>query len=87
MDIFKGKGSHNQGGPEHINRRKKESKNRLKAGDMKREERQIYYYTSRNIGERKKVYCTRLDYLFLKLYYDIEGLTPDEYEEYKAATR
>ena len=40
---------------------------------MKRAERQIYYYTSRNTGERKKVYCTRLDYLFLKLYYDIDG--------------
>lgn len=67
--------------------REKESKNRLNARDMKREERQIYYYTSRNTGERKKVYCTRLDYLFLKLYYDIDGLSPDEYEEYKAATK
>lgn len=67
--------------------REKESKNRLKERDMKREERQIYYYTSRNTGERKKVCCTRLDYLFIKLYYDINGLTPDEYEEYKAATR
>ena len=71
----------------HDTERKKESKNRLKERDMKREERQVYYYTSRNTGERKKVYCTRLDYLFLKLYYDIDGLTPDEYEEYKAATR
>mgnify|MGYP001777310096 CR=1 FL=1 len=87
MDIFKGKGSYTQGSTEHINRREKESKNRLKDRDMKREERQIYYYTSRNTGERRKVYCTRLDYLFLKLYYDIDGLTPDEYEEYKAATR
>ena len=87
MDIFKVEGSHTQGGTKHINRRKKESKNRLKTTDMKRAERQIYYYTSRNTGERKKVYCTRLDYLFLKLYYDIDGLTPDEYEEYKAATR
>ena len=72
---------------ERTTERKKESKNRLKERDMKRAERQIYYYTSRNTGERKKVYCTRLDYLFLKLYYDINGLTPDEYEEYKAATR
>ena len=63
--------------------RAKESKNRLKERDMKK----IYYYTSRNTGERRKVYCTRLDYLFLKLYYDINGLTPEEYEEYKAATR
>ena len=30
--------------------REKESKNRLKERDMKREERQIYYYTSRNTG-------------------------------------
>ena len=87
MDIFKDKRNHTQGGTKHINRRGKESKNRLKEKDMKREERQIYYYTSRNTGERKKVYCTRLDYLFLKLYYDIDGLTPDEYEEYKAATK
>lgn len=87
MDFFKGKGNHTQGGTKHINRREKENKNRPNARDMKREERQIYYYTSRNNGERKKVYCTRLDYLFLKLYYDINGLTPDEYEEYKAATR
>ena len=54
---------------------------------MERAERQIYYDRSRYTGERKKVYCTRLDYLFLKLYYDIDGLTPDEYEEYKAATK
>ena len=66
---------------------RRESKNRLKARDMKRETKQIYYYTSRNTGERKKVYCTRLDYLFLKLYYDINGLTPEEYEEHKAATK
>ena len=87
MDIFKGERIRTQGGTKHITERKKETKNRLKGRDMKREERQIYYYTSRNTGERKKVYCTRLDYLFLKLYYDINGLTPDEYEEYKAATR
>ena len=54
---------------------------------MKSETKQIYYYTSRNTGEREKVYCTRLDYLFLKLYYDINGLTSEEYEEYKAATK
>ena len=34
MDIFKGKGSHNQKGTKHINRREKESKNRLKERDM-----------------------------------------------------
>ena len=67
--------------------REKESKNRLNAREMEREEKQIYYYTSKNTGKREKVCCTRLDYLFLKLYYDINGLTPDEYEEYKAATR
>ena len=54
---------------------------------MKSETKQIYYYTSRNTGEHKKVYCTRLDYLFLKLYYDINGLTSEEYEEYKEATK
>ena len=87
MDILKVKRSHTQGGTKHITEREKETKNRLKERDMKREERQVYYYTSRNTGERKKVYCTRLDYLFLKLYYDIDGLSPDEYKEYKAATR
>lgn len=54
---------------------------------MKREERQIYDYKSRSTGERKKVHCTRSEYLYIKLCYDINGLTPDEYEEYKAATR
>lgn len=87
MDIFESERIRTQGCTKHITEREKERKNRLKAIDMKREERQIYYYTSRNNGERKKVYCTRLDYLFLKLCYDINGLTPDEYEEYKAATR
>ena len=87
--MIRSTGRHSKGkrSKERTTEREKETKNRLKAIDMKREERQIYYYTSRNNGERKKVYCTRLDYLFLKLYYDINGLTPDEYEEYKAATR
>ena len=50
---------------------------------MKRE----YYYTSKNTGKSVKVYCTRLDYLSLKLWYDINGLSPAEFEEYKAATK
>lgn len=50
---------------------------------MKRE----YYYTSKNTGKREKVCCTRSEFLYIKLCYDINGLTPDEYEEYKAATK
>ena len=53
---------------------------------MKREEKQVYYYTSKNTGKREKVCCTRLDYLFLKLCYDVNGLSLAEFEEYKAAT-
>ena len=34
MDIFESKGSHTKRGTEHINRREKESKNRLKERDM-----------------------------------------------------
>jgi hypothetical protein len=49
----------------------------------KKEERQTYYYTSRNTGKREKVFCTRPDFLFLKFHYDIHGLTADEYHEYK----
>ena len=54
---------------------------------MKRETRQVYYYTSRNTGKREKVCCTRREFLYIKLCYDANGLTPEEYEEYKAATR
>ena len=54
---------------------------------MKREEKQTYNYTSKNTGKREKVCCTRSEYLYMKLCYDVNGLTPDEYEEYKAATR
>lgn len=49
----------------------------------KKEEKQIYYYTSRNTGKREKVFCSRYEYLFLKFHYDINGLTADEYLEYK----
>ena len=54
---------------------------------MKREERQIYYYTSSNTGKREKVCCTRSEYLFMKLFYDVNGLSPEEFAEYKAATK
>lgn len=50
---------------------------------MKGEERKIYYYTSRNTGKREKVFCSRPDFLFLKFHYDIDGLSADEYAEYK----
>ena len=54
---------------------------------MKRGMKETYYYTSKNTGKREAVCCTRSEYLFMKLCYDANGLSPDEYEEYKAATR
>lgn len=54
---------------------------------MKRETRQIYYYTSKNTGKREAVYCTRSEYLYIKLCYGTNGLSPDEFEEYKAAAQ
>lgn len=53
---------------------------------MKKEEKQTYYYTSRT-GKREKVFCTRYDYLYLKFHYDIDGLSPDEYAEFKSMTK
>lgn len=50
---------------------------------MKGEERKIYYYTSRFTGKREKVFCSRYAYLFLKSHYDVDGLSPEEYNEYK----
>lgn len=40
-------------------------------------ERQIW------ILDGKRVFCTRIEYLFLKMYYSKDGLTMQEYEEYK----
>ena len=83
--MIRSTGRHSKGkrSKERTTEREKESKNQLKARDMKRE----YYYTSKNTGKREKVCCTRSEFLYIKLCYDINGLTPDEYEEYKAATR
>ena len=52
---------------------------------MKRDTRQIYYYTSKDTGKRETVCCTRSEYLYMKLCYDVNGLSPDEFAEYKAA--
>lgn len=54
---------------------------------MKRAEKQTYYYTSKNTGKRERVYCTRREFLYIKLCYDINGLSPDEHYEFKAAIR
>lgn len=54
---------------------------------MKRAEKQTYYYTSKNTGKREKVCCTRIEYLYMKLCYDINGLSPDEHYEFKAAIK
>ena len=51
--------------------------------DIKRE----YYYTSKNTGKREKVCCARSEYLYIKLCYDVNGLTPEEFDEYKASTK
>lgn len=51
------------------------------------ETKQIYYYTSKNTGKSEAVCCTRSEYLYIKLCYDANGLSPDENEEYKAATK
>ena len=67
--------------------REKESKNRPNARDMKRGKKQSYFYISKNTGRLEAVYCTRAEYLCIKLHYDINGLTPEEFEEYKAATK
>ena len=49
--------------------------------------KKTYYYTSKNTGKREAVCCTRSEFLYIKLYYDVNGLSIDEFEEYKAATR
>ena len=54
---------------------------------MKKELKQTYHYISKNTGKRETVYCTRLDFLFTKLCYDVNGLSVAEFEEYKAATK
>ena len=69
------------------NRREKESKNQPNARDMKRELKQTYHYTSKNTGKRETVCCTRNEYLYMKLCYDVNGLSLDEFKEYKAAIR
>lgn len=47
--------------------------------------KKTYYYTSKNTGKREKVCCTRSEFLYIKLCYDVNGLSIDEFEEYKAA--
>jgi hypothetical protein len=49
----------------------------------KKEEKQYYTYESETRG-RVEVFCTRPDFLFLKLTYDAGGLSPKEYDEYKS---
>lgn len=46
-------------------------------------QKQIYQYTTKQGNESSTVHCTRLEYLYLKLNYGINGLTPKEYLEYK----
>lgn len=43
--------------------------------------RQFWTYISH--GNIKRVWCTRREYLLLKLSYDDRGLTDEEYKEYR----
>ena len=43
--------------------------------------KKLYKYTSN--GVVREVYCTYIDYLFLKLYYDDNGLSEEEYKYFK----
>ena len=45
-------------------------------------QKQTYQYTTKQ-GNESTVHCTKLEYLYLKLNYGINGLTPREYQEYK----
>ena len=45
-------------------------------------QKQTYQYTTKQ-GNENTVHCTKLEYLYLKLNYGINGLTPREYLEYK----
>lgn len=47
--------------------------------------KQTYRYINQQ-GSEVFVKCTRLEYLFLKLNYGINGLTIEEYREYKKAS-
>ena len=47
----------------------------------KKETKQLYSYISN--GTKKEVYCTYIDYLFLKLHYDDNGLSEEEYKYFK----
>ena len=44
--------------------------------------RQIWEYVSNRDNSVHRVYCTRLEFLFLKMHYG-EGLNEQEYNEYK----
>lgn len=47
-----------------------------------KELRQAMEFKNKN-NEVHRVYCTRLEFLFLKLHYGKDGLTEQEYREYK----
>lgn len=49
----------------------------------RKEERKKWTYFSETKGREVEVYCTRREYLFLKWCYDINGLSEEEYREYK----
>lgn len=45
-------------------------------------QKRTYQYTTKQ-GNESTVHCTKLEYLYLKLNYGINGLTSREYQEYK----
>lgn len=49
-------------------------------------QKQTYKYITKE-GNENTVQCTRFEYLFLKLNYGINGLTPKEYLEYKQLSK
>lgn len=53
---------------------------------MSKSKMQVYKYTSELRGERE-VYTDYLGYLFLKLNYGVDGLTDEEYRQYKELSK
>lgn len=53
---------------------------------MKGEEKRSYVYVNTE-GKVQEVFCSRRDFLFLKFHYGVDGLSAEEYAEYKSMTK
>ena len=73
MDILKSKGNHTQEGAKHINRREKESKNRLKERDMQKTT------TSRKQREEQDILAYNIELALSKFTAIMMG-EPDKYK-------